>query len=221
MIADKLFNFFYSALALTVLLFPGHVFPVVYFIAKPLIMISLFLWAVITPDARQVAGKKVLLTGMVFACAGDCFLMFPDYFMEGLGAFLMMQWCYFAAFKKDFTRRTGIRYAVLSLIPVLLFTGVLLSRLLPEITDTVLSAAVILYAFSIGMMLWISLLRKSSAGKSSFAMVASGAVLFTISDTLIAWNKFVVPVDHGHLLIMSTYMAAQYLITRGMLKIPG
>jgi uncharacterized membrane protein YhhN len=46
-----------------------------------------------------------------------------------------------------------------------------------------------------------------------------GAVLFIISDSLIAINKFVGDIPFPTLLIMSTYGVAQLFITKAYLKI--
>jgi uncharacterized membrane protein YhhN len=48
-----------------------------------------------------------------------------------------------------------------------------------------------------------------------------GALLFMLSDCLIAINKFMMPIGHAELCIMSTYMAGQFLIVRGLLEHRG
>jgi uncharacterized membrane protein YhhN len=37
-------------------------------------------------------------------------------------------------------------------------------------------------------------------------------VLFVFSDFILAWNKFVEPIEHSRILIMTTYYLAQYLL---------
>jgi len=49
-------------------------------------------------------------------------------------------------------------------------------------------------------------------------LVSSGAILFVISDGVIAVNKFAFEVPGERILVMSTYIAAQYLIIRGLLE---
>jgi uncharacterized membrane protein YhhN len=48
-------------------------------------------------------------------------------------------------------------------------------------------------------------------------MVYSGALLFIMSDAMIAINKFLNPLVQARLLIMATYIAAQFLIVKGVL----
>jgi uncharacterized membrane protein YhhN len=45
-----------------------------------------------------------------------------------------------------------------------------------------------------------------------------GAFLFVISDSLIAVNKFVIPLPWQHLLVMLTYYLAQYYLFIGCIK---
>jgi uncharacterized membrane protein YhhN len=48
--------------------------------------------------------------------------------------------------------------------------------------------------------------------------VLIGAVLFMISDSLIAIDKFATPIPYPTLFIMGTYVFAQYFIAVGVLK---
>jgi uncharacterized membrane protein YhhN len=54
-------------------------------------------------------------------------------------------------------------------------------------------------------MLFSALMQRSS-------LYALGAVLFVFSDFILAWNKFVDPIQHSGLLIMTTYYLGQYLL---------
>jgi uncharacterized membrane protein YhhN len=46
----------------------------------------------------------------------------------------------------------------------------------------------------------------------------AGAVLFVLSDSLLAINKFYQPLAFAGTLIMLTYCAAQYFIVMGFIK---
>jgi uncharacterized membrane protein YhhN len=62
-----------------------------------------------------------------------------------------------------------------------------------------------------------AVMRKGRTVDKSFIMVYSGALLFIMSDAMIAINKFLNPLVQARLLIMSTYIAAQLLIVKGIL----
>lgn len=64
------------------------------YLVKPLIMLWLLGWAMVTPDRRKVARKSIFLIGLIMACLGDVFLMFSGYFLAGLASFCIMQITY-------------------------------------------------------------------------------------------------------------------------------
>jgi len=51
----------------------------------------------------------------------------------------------------------------------------------------------------------------------SFRLTFIGSILFVWSDSLIAFNKFSLEIPLAGFWIMLTYMAAQYLIMRGLI----
>ena len=52
---------------------------------------------------------------------------------------------------------------------------------------------------------------------TSFLLVFIGSVLFVISDTMLALDKFYVEFSLAGFWITITYIAAQYLIMRGLI----
>jgi uncharacterized membrane protein YhhN len=74
---------------------------------------------------------------------------------------------------------------------------------------------VILYAIIILTMLTAAINRKDKVNKVSFYLVLAGAILFVISDSSIAITKFSHPFKSSVIVIMSTYVVAQYLIVIG------
>jgi uncharacterized membrane protein YhhN len=67
-------------------------------------------------------------------------------------------------------------------------------------------------------MLIAAINRYGKVSRLSFILVLAGAVLFVISDSLIALNKFGFPFVFSGVAVMTTYIAAQYLIVTGVLK---
>ena len=84
--------------------------------------------------------------------------------------------------------------------------------------DIALKIAVFVYMLAIVGMSAMALNRYKTVNKASFIQVFGGSVLFVISDSFIALDKFFTPIPNDRLLVMSTYIAAQYLIMRGILK---
>jgi uncharacterized membrane protein YhhN len=59
--------------------------------------------------------------------------------------------------------------------------------------------------------------RYEKVSRLSYWIVLAGAILFVLSDSGIAFSKFIHPFSGTSLLIMSTYVAAQYLIVAGFI----
>ena len=77
---------------------------------------------------------------------------------------------------------------------------------------------VITYVIAILTMAITASLRKGNVSNLSYNLVLIGALLFMISDSFIALNKFYTSVPYEHIIIMSTYALAQYCIVIGVLK---
>lgn len=77
---------------------------------------------------------------------------------------------------------------------------------------------VMAYMFVISVMAILAGYRYKRVNLLSFRMIYLGAVFFVISDSALAFNKFVQPYSFAGFLIMSTYMIAQYLITIGAIE---
>ncbi len=188
--------------------------------SKPLIMVSLMIYYALAAGQRSY----VFMAAMLFCWAGDVLLMFqntvPYCFLLGLGAFLIGHLLYIMAYLQHRSEDTGagflptqkIRYAM----PFLLAGTGLLTVLYPNLAS--LLWPVVAYAAVLVTMVIVALFRYGRTSIASFGLVFGGAVLFMISDSLLAMNKFHAPIHLGGLLIMATYCLAQGLIAEGMLK---
>ena len=74
---------------------------------------------------------------------------------------------------------------------------------------------VLIYTAVILTMLTGAINRKEKANSISYYLILAGAVLFVISDSAIAINKFSYHFEYSGIVIMSTYIMAQYLIVTG------
>jgi uncharacterized membrane protein YhhN len=77
---------------------------------------------------------------------------------------------------------------------------------------------VILYTLVILTMLSAAINRKKKVNRLSYRLILAGAILFVISDSAIALDKFSFPLKLSTLAIISTYITAQYLITLGFIR---
>ncbi len=182
------------------------------YVSKPLLMISLFLFYFQKVRQNMSRTDKTMLISLIFSCLGDTFLMFqginPQFFLLGLGSFLLAQISYTTVFRKS--RKTE----VVKSLPFAIYTAFLLFFLWNKIPSAFLGA-IIVYSFAI-MMMGIGSVERQTKPKS-YRFVLIGAILFIISDSLIAINKFAFLIPLSGLWVMATYIAAQYLIVEGVL----
>lgn len=213
---------------ITVLTILGDILAIqwLHYVCKPLIMLLLlgYVWK------RYRAGgypnqTRWLLVGMVFALAGDVFLMIRgiDLFAPGLGAFLVMQLCYSRAFYLSI-RQGGQAMSGRSVGPVpllfVLYDAAFLYPLRPAFVQNIALAGlwwpVVVYALCLSLM---GLLATQRHKLPAYSWVVVGALLFILSDSLIAINKFTRSIPGSAFFVMSTYAVAQYLIVVGMMQV--
>lgn len=93
----------------------------------------------------------------------------------------------------------------ISAVVVLVFLSTAMMKIIPCVEPGPLKIGTVSYAVIISMMLFSSLLQRST-------MYALGGVLFVISDMFLAWNRFVEPLEYEKYLIMVPYLTAQFLL---------
>ncbi len=188
------------------------------FISKPLILVSLSLYYYFSTD-RENRSVSFLL-GLFFSLAGDVLLMDPSNFVLGLVAFLLAHIMYILAYRQHRHEEStdelrGIQRIRLAFPIILAGTG-LVVVLFPVLGA--LQIPVLIYSAVITTMVLTALFRYGKTSSQSFWLVFMGAILFMISDSILAVNKFLEPVSRSGLYIMITYIAAQYLIVSGIVK---
>jgi len=188
------------------------------FVSKPLLMILLLAYYVFAAKPMN----RMIVIALLLSLAGDVLLMWDDYFIPGLISFLTAHVFYIFAFRQliDLESETGligvqrVRFA----FPIVLSGTGLVVILYPVLND--LKIPVMIYALVIVVMALNALFRFGRTTQASFALTFGGAVLFMISDSLLAVNKFLSPLDMGGFWIMLTYCAAQFLIVTGLMRHP-
>ena len=155
---------------------------------------------------------KIMLVSLIFSCLGDTFLMFQgqnsQFFLLGLGSFLVAQLSYSGVFKPLGITNYNKRY------PFIIYGLVFIVFLLDRIPKGFMMPIVV-YATAI---MWMGITAaERQTNQKSYRFVLIGAVLFIISDSLIAINKFAFSIPLSGIWVMATYIAAQYLIVEGVL----
>lgn len=217
--AIRLFFLLASITELTAHLFE---WPEVRNFTKPLLLIFLGLYYYLSVEEGRLS--KLVLLALLFSWGGDVLLMFQPkhelYFIFGLASFLIAHVFYILTYRQFRSEDTtnallGVqrfRYA----FPIVLAGTGLITVLYNHLGD--LKIPVVVYALVLVLMVLNGLFRFGRTSLGSFSMVFFGATLFMISDSLIAINKFMVPVANSGFWVMLSYITAQYLIIEGLLN---
>lgn len=155
----------------------------------------------------------VMLAGLIFSWAGDISLEFS--FIAGLACFLTAHIMYITAFFMTPGENVIFRSHWYLLSPVIIYGAMLIRVLFNDLDE--MRLPVILYTIVILTMLAGAINRLKKVNRLSFVLVLAGAILFVISDSAIALNKFGFPFKYSGYVIMLTYIMAQYLITSGFI----
>lgn len=186
---------------------------------KPMLMPLLVMYALIQQSNHSKAILLLLIAGLMFAWAGDIFLMFehknPVFFLAGLSSFLCTHICYILMFLKINAQKTERKKIPRGVwLGIGLYGLALVILLWPGLGD--MKIPVIIYAICICTMAMLSVITPGNMlTKTKFVLVA-GAFLFVISDSVLAINKFVMAGPWAPPVIMLTYGLAQFAIVAGV-----
>lgn len=177
--------------------------------------------AVASPEKKAVL--NFTLAALLFSWLGDVILMFQErsenYFMFGLGAFLVSHIIYIFTYRKakwEVEENGLLPTQRMRYVFILVLAGCgLVYVLLPRLGS--FTIPVVVYAAVIVAMAIVALNRFGYTSIRSFGWVFGGAVLFMMSDSILAINKFMEPINYAGFWIMLTYIAAQFCIVQGLL----
>lgn len=174
------------------------------FFAKPLLIPILILIYVSKTQLEKLKLDQPFVIGLVLSFFGDLFLLFEWGFLLGLGSFLLAHVFYIISFKKN------AQHQVCKFWPIILslYASILLIFLFPYLKE--MKIPVFIYAVVISVMMYNAL-------KTHNRNLMIGALFFLISDTLLSFYMFFQPLIMLNLLVMTTYILAQWFLVRGML----
>ena len=158
--------------------------------------------------------NTILAVALACSCLGDVLLDLDgdQLFVQGLLAFLTAHFVYVLLFVRNWPRplRPGGAQLLLTAI-VLLFSLLQANWLAPSLGT--FAKPVMLYVCVITMMVVTAILARFST-----RWIVLGALLFLISDSLIATHKFKTSVPWRDYLVWATYYLGQYGIAIGFLR---
>jgi uncharacterized membrane protein YhhN len=189
-----------------------------HWLCKPLAtgLILLLVWRTDAPVSPRY--RRWIAAGVVCSLMGDVLLMVPhDLFVPGLLAFLLGHLCFLGAFLGD------SRFA--SHPPLLLASlgfGALNLWLLWGSISATLRMPVIVYVVVLASMAGQALGRarvfalRADPQVHAAKLAAAGALMFMLSDCLLAWNRFHGAIPLSSLWVLSTYYLAMWWLARSV-----
>ncbi len=189
-------------------------------LAKPAVMVCLFAWLYLSTGLQGVT--LWFGVGLVFSLAGDVLLMISldRMFIFGLVAFLFAHVAYLFGFQNELMEFGP--WSVL-LIVILSVSAVRVMRRIVSAMrakgQTRMINPVILYSTVITVMLYAAMTTISNPEWKTNAsfFVSVGAFLFYLSDIILAWNKFVSPIQNGRILNIAAYHLGQIGLIAGVI----
>ncbi len=189
--------------------------PQIRLVSKPLLILVLFRFFAASKIYASHQLYKLILGALLFSWAGDVLLLLenndPKFFMYGLAAFLLAHVFYILFFARVRSLEK-IRFNPLTLLAFAYYAALVIV-LDPYLGD--LRWPVRVYGLVITLMLITALQMPRITRRKAGVQMLAGALLFVVSDSLLAFNKFYHSFTASGILVMLTYGLAQVLIIRG------
>ncbi|CAL2083598.1 lysoplasmalogenase [Tenacibaculum sp. 190524A05c] len=181
------------------------------FIFKPLITVSLALLYIVSVKKPSF----LFISALFFSFWGDVLLLFPEkYFVLGLVSFLLTHLIFIKIIRGFISNVDSKLFLKSGIFFVAYFGGIvyLIFENLNELLIPVLVYGLVISTF--GTFATVNYV-KNKATENLWLLV--GALIFILSDSIIAINKFYMENASLGSLIMITYIVAQYLICKAMI----
>ena len=178
-----------------------------YAIFKPLTTVLIIVIALIIHDKTASIYSQLMIVALLFSLIGDVFLLNKKYFLHGLLAFLIAHVCFTLAFTSPF----GFQWKGITLVPLVLIAGVYYNYLRKELKKY--SIPVFVYMTVLVIMNWQAINLYISSGEIHFLALAIGSIVFSFSDSVLAFNKFKKPFKSAEILILSSYWISIWIFT--------
>ncbi|MDY7395242.1 lysoplasmalogenase [Aureibaculum sp. 2210JD6-5] len=181
-------------------------------IFKPLIIATLLL-------IYQISNRKYnksYVAALVFSFFGDVLLLFEGevFFLLGLVSFFMAH-IIFIKIVMGWLNKPTLKTIAIAIVPFLILFFALINLLKDSLND--LFVPVVVYGITISVMGSVSLIYYLNDRGNSALFMLIGASLFILSDSILAINKFYSANQFFPIVIMSTYVTAQYLIFKAVI----
>ena len=178
-------------------------------------------------DTKHTRSKMLLNIALLCCFLGDFFLLFDSstnsgYFIVGLCSFFIAHLFFIAFFYrlKPFSERYRL-YNFMTGVIILAYVMVLLFFIWGDVTRLGLQIPVTAYAIVLAFMLLTAFnaLNNRSVKRLTKQYFIPGVILFVLSDSVLAFNKFsFFKFNYSGVVVMILYASALFLLTNGVLR---
>jgi uncharacterized membrane protein YhhN len=180
-------------------------------VAKPLTL-ALLLGVALALEPASATQRAWFAAALVLSLLGDVCLLFPeDGFVPGLGAFLGAHVAYIGGLRVAGWSSAGLALAAAAVAVVAVPLGTRIIASVRAGGHGSLTMPIAAYMVVLGAMV-------ASAIATGSVLAAAGASLFLVSDSLIAWHRFVRALDFAPVAIMVTYHLGQAGLTLSLIR---
>ena len=162
--------------------------------------------------------RYMVLMALLFSLAGDISLALPfaESFITGLSCFFLAHLSYAACFANlNRHKPKALSSDIISpnvkwliSLTIVSFTAVMAGHILP--------ASGSLFYPVVAYISVITLMGLTAVWSAQTKLIVTGALLFVISDAILAQSVFKTPLPLSTFWVMTTYYAAQYCLTMGL-----
>jgi uncharacterized membrane protein YhhN len=186
------------------------------YVTKPLLLFSLLSFVVHKWYQQKIPAKSLLQTGLFFALMGDILLLAPDLLLPGMAAFLLCQVAYVGFFRQNLRKKSQILRADWLLLFFLLGLAAWVISI-AHLPASWWRVAFGVYGIFLVLMVWTAFLRRHEVNGWGFWLTFLGALLFLVSDALLAQQLFSSADKFQKIAVMGTYGLGQFGIALGSL----
>lgn len=191
-----------------------------YYVTKPIPLICLIFTILYSFQYfESITTVQILfLSGLVFGLLGDIFLLNSKYFIPGLISFLVGHIFYILYFF-NFLGKINPIFASIFFSATLVYAIIFFIKM-DNNKIRIFGAPVVVYMSAITFMVILAF-NVTTINNYSIFLFPIGAILFYISDSILAYDKLISPNPVLGIPILTTYFFGQILLTIGVLLNSG
>ena len=186
--------------------------PILRLLFKPLILLSL----IVLYSLSVSNSNKVYILALLFSFLGDVFLLFLGElnFILGLVSFLIAHLIFIKIIIKRI-EKSSIKIIIGSSFLFFVIFCMLIYLLINSLGELLIP--VIIYGLTISVFGTVAFIDYLNSKSQKSLWMLAGAIVFVLSDSVLAINKFYTQKLLFEVIVMSTYILAQFLIYRSMI----